>query len=694
MYKTASIILILLLAISCTERNHNNISLKLYSHILTADSLINAGNKDQAKKLLDIVIKTPIPYNKPNTISYIKNLVLESDDQQYYDYLFASLAQLDAIEMCYYIENNSQEKINILQSVFSLFPYLDKVIEEKPEYIKPTNSNYYEIKQYYDKYISITNPNKQFHEYSYQLTKYIYQRKWSIINSLLIESDKKYGYEHTYKFFDSIFVYHGSSSEEYTKALAKAYMSFSKNPKYEYTSGMNYDDFKSIADCQGEWIVTTVSNHYNLIGESEKKEFINVQNAGFIIQINNDYLYNPSILKISTLGLESQRIRTINSHQINDIHMEKGVNYKMVNDDLISIDKSLLCALLYKHKLTELVPYIKKTKQYRIKDTLIREGYENNLKKIIYYNKNNTVVKWQLFDKNGLPACDSTGIHLYINKAYERPGIFSLYIQDSSFQYHYDHNLKLKCFEKNYPDSSMYHISYSYYPNHYIEKKSQKNENYKETKVIYYSNDGSSYCDDDGTHVQIHRYYEDSTINYYYNKDLEPRKKGYARKVITYNPVNIYYYDWSSRLFKKEEDGKCTLYEINDSKYVITEIFYDPFKTVVTTTFNNDSPLLTSKYDKEVKIYDGIYSETRNTQYGNLMAIHRIYKNGKYYNGTDEYAFEMFKYDNEKRLAEHSTYNEKNEIQLLKKYFYSKNSIEIKYYDKGQHYTKSEIIYK
>ena len=612
MRKTAIVLSLSLFLLSCSDSDtHNNVS-EMFSNLEKADSLCKVDNlfeaKDRLKDVLNVQIQ--IDYPSPlNKIIWMLSSDLDANKQEgmvYYDYMFSCLAQLDALDKLSSLTDEPLDKINVLKLLFSLFPNLDDVTERYTEWVLQTKGSWaasLSYKSRYDEYINKVQLENKFSASATGLPKYLYRRKWCIIDKLLIELDKTCGYDTTFDFMDSVLVSHGTSLEDYTKCLVKAYMSFSGKALYDYDSGMDYTNFQSITSNQDNWYATWIQHpDINLFGG---ERILNTQNEGFVVEYDDHIIYNPSLIKyIETLGVWPHKITTMNGTKQMCIELSKGHKYAISNT-LVNIDKPLLCALLYKYGHADMVPKILNGKQYRMKETLVREGYEEENKKIVYYDSNLNEIEWRLYSEQGVPVCDSTGTHIY--------------------------------------------------------------------RVYQYS---------------------DSTIYCYYGNDSLPRKNNYAR-LKEENDIR-FYYNWQNTLLMKSSGDTCIYYYYKslDSIQICRAVNYETNNTIVTTEYRNHfGPTLLSQLTQEVAFYNGIYDNSHDIQYGNVIEVHRFSTDGTYYNSSDKWAIEKYCYDGEGRVLEHVFYDSKMYFQGGMKYVYTFNSVEIQYFDKNGKLIKTEVTH-
>ena len=565
---------------SCSK-DKNNIVFELFSDIATADSLYREGEITESMRILDNVLNCEIPYVEPTLLDQI----LDKNKYPYSEYLYSSLAQLDALEMLHSLENDNLKKTDILKRLFILFPKLNTCIDNNPV----TDLGHHNI---YTEYKIKVNPPKKKETFQ-NLPTYIYQRKWEIINNLLIELDENFGYDVTFQYFDSIFVYHGSCMEEYTKVLAKTYMSFSGHSKYKYQTDMDYSIFKSIIKSRDKWI-TVKFEESNSIFSSNK--IMNHENEGLVIQCDSLYLYSPSLFYPSSLT--AQNFTTINGISKSDIKISLDIQNNLYARH-INLDKPLLCALLYKHGYGNIASKLLETKQYNSNDTIIREGFENGIKKIVCYNDNLSEIEWRLYTEDGHPVSDSTGTHKY--------------------------NIE---------------------------------------------------------------YYEDSIVEHYYGADLLPRKTDHAIRARVTKEINgennytFYYYNWNSELISKHSDNTFTFYKKIDNNRIVIEADYKNNFTTHTTYFgNNITPLNHPILSKEVRVYNDLYYNSLNKQFGNLTEIRRFNQYGSYYMTPDLWSMETFLYDEYNRIIEHKYFDNNLQFKGGKRYVYILGSVEIQYYD-------------
>ncbi len=441
MKKIVYLLTLSLYLISCSDKDslNNDSSLcdyvVLFAYLEKADSLCKAERICEAKACLEDALNVHIHIHFPSASQKIKWLLFssesyanEQESMVYFEYMFSCLAQLDALERLYSLTDEPQEKISVLKRLFDLFPQINDVVEKYTEWKlqtgrrKPWPASFLcksRCERRYDEYVDKVQPGKKFSALIKDLPKYLYRRKWSNIDKLLIELDKEYGYETTYDYFDAVLAMHGASLEDYTKCLVKAYMGFSGKSKYYYESGMDYQTFKTLVANQDSWYTAWLQHS-------------NSQNEGFIVEYDNQFISNPTLIgKVDIYGHNSHKITMINGTNQTSIELLKDHKYYGISTILINIDKPLLCALLYKNGRADIVPMILKAKQYKMQDTLVREGYEDGNKKIVYYDNKLNEIEWRLYSEQDMPECDSTGTHIYRVFQYNDSTIYCYYGKDS-----------------------------------------------------------------------------------------------------------------------------------------------------------------------------------------------------------------------------------------------------------------------
>lgn len=395
--------LIYLLLLSCSNDSPTYTASVMFTDLETADSLYKHGKISDAKLIWEKILKEEPYFNRSAFDLFINTLLFSStpygassfEFEKCNGYIYSCLAQYDALESLYANEECDEKRIEILKRVFTLAPMIDEVSEyllqleseerkqKKNHFFRPATS----INRY-NEYVAKVNPRKKasgitFYSSAEQTLEHLYNRKWSIMNSLLIDMDNKYGYDITFNYFDSILAHHGTSIEEYTKTLFKAYMSFSGKPEYQYDSGIDYNTFKSISKSNESWLVTKIVNGPVLLN---RKRLLNKENSGFVVKFDNKYIYNPTIITIGALTGYNQELITINENKVSEIKLLKGVSYALLKNIYMEIDKPLLCAMLLKHGKKDIVNMLASSRQQQTKDGFIRKGIENGYMKTIHYD--------------------------------------------------------------------------------------------------------------------------------------------------------------------------------------------------------------------------------------------------------------------------------------------------------------------
>lgn len=609
MRKAVVLLFLTLLLISCSGNDSRNKVSILFSNLEKADSLCKAGDSLEAEACLEDVINVQIQVDYPSTFKKLIGLLFSQSDSNkqegmnYYEYMFLCLAKLDALERLYAIKEEPEEKISVLKRLFDLFPDINEIVDKFTEWELQTGgrSSWAASSSYrnrYDNYVDKVQPFNKFSGITKELPKYLFRRKWSYMDKLIIDSDKEYGYNTTFDYFDSILVTHGASLEDYTKVLVKSYMSFSGESKYYYESGMDYQIFKNIIENQDNWFTIWIQHpDIDFLGG---ERILNSHNEGFVVEYDNWFIYNPSLNKyMESYGLDSHKITTINGAKQMTIELSKGHKYA-ISTIIINLDKPLLCTLLYKHGHADMVPMIIKAKQYKIQDILVREGYEDGNKKKIYYDNDLNLIEWRLYSEQDVPLCDSTGTHIYRVCEYNDSTIYCYYGNDSLprknnyarmkkenetyFYYDWQNNLLKKIsgdtceYYKNL-DSILVKrvVNYKTY-NTIVTKEHRKSIGPvlfpKPSKEVILYDDIYNYKIDFqyGNIVEIHRFYQDGS--YYDGSDNWAMEKfgydadgkiethtffddkmtfqGGKKYVYKFNAVEIQYYDKNNKLTKTE----------------------------------------------------------------------------------------------------------------------------------------------
>lgn len=610
--------LIYFLLLSCSGDAPKNTVSELYTDLETADSLYEQGNISDAELIWECILKKEPDFEKGSVFILLMSTLLQQKEtnllelEKCDEYIYSCLAQYDALESLYANEDDNEKRIGILQQVFNIASRIDEVSEYYIQIESEINQLFFRprhSRSRYTEYIKKANPRKKDPDNAYmtsakKILKHLYNRKWSIMNSLLIEMDNKYGYDTTFNYFDSIFVHHGGSAEEYTKALFKAYMSFSGKPEYEYNSGMDYDTFKSITKENGSWLVTKIINESFIF--QNKEMFLNNQNCGFVLKYDNEYIYNPTIIdRVTSYSFESNEVITMNEARVSEIKLLEGHDYTYPLHYYIEIDKPLLYAMLLKHGKSDMVTMLANSRQQQTKDGFVRKGPENGYMKTVYYDSNQRIMGWNLHADDGTRLCDSLGTHKYVVE-----------------------------------------------------------------------------------------YHEDSTVHYYYDKELKPKRNGYAKMVE--KQINSgagshtvrYYYDWGNYLQKKYDDPICTYYCWNENHICNKTVDVDHSKNMTQVTFilgNNLTPFSKPQVAREIHIFDNRFPEE--SEYGLPLEIHRVQSDGSYYSGNEVWAKETFHYDKDLRLSERNLYNCQG-WQGKEVYSYMADSVTTTYYDNMNVVTK------
>lgn len=565
---------------SCTDKK----SYDLYDEIELADSLYQNGDYEESMTVLNKVIDYDNSIEEPSGWKklgwLISSDVYYSMSLLYYDYLFFYLAQLDALETLCSLERNPQKKISLMKHVFVISKDLENVIQEYinsivqedesksgfTQRISSGSTNAFNIfRTRYEKYAERTHPKQRYFAIKNELPYYLYRRKWDLMNNLLIEMDKEYGYEKTYCFFDSILSNHGSCMNDYTKTLVKAYMSFSGTQKYEYDSGMNYADFKTISNNLDYWYVTVINNWVSYIYSA------NLAKIGFVVEYGNKIVTDPTLLKVDFYN-DSSKVVTFDG--VYTQSKESNFLYGMFYDNYYYvISKPLLCAILYHRDNSSLVPILLKSKQYFKNDTLVRDGYENGNHKIVCYDKAFNMVEWKLYDVNGNPKCDSTGTHCY--RVYRS--------EDSTIEYYYNAHMQPRESEyaKEIYDRETHRLSYYDYLDTLIKEWSGDTCIYYKyydslyTRIaVIYETKNIIVVVDNNNYKNISpflsaRPYREKTLYYGYYISEEDRIYGVPLEIQRYNVDGSYFCGlekWANEKFFYDSVGNITGHTYYDSK--------------------------------------------------------------------------------------------------------------------------------
>lgn len=447
--KKALIFLCVIICVSCTRSVESSFFYTMNQTVQKADSLYNVGKCIEADSLLEGVISQNYSLYHPGVVKRLFwRVFADSEYMQgfiYYECLFAYMIQLDAIELRCKHELDGKRKVQNLQQIFALPTCIDDAIEEYNSWQnnlgvidRILERSFSVFNSCYQDYISVVEPPRCFTSTRSELSSYLYRRKWALMNSLLIEHDKEYGYEKTYALFDSALVHYGASLEPYTKALIKAYMSFSGNEKYRYDTNMTYEDFKSIIEYSDDWMVDYIMPRERTIFNSDRNSIsiINANNSGVVVKYDDEVLSNPTTIAIKDWGSydTGNEMVTINESQIDTIFFEPGQKY-LVSITKIDVDKPTLIALLHKYNLKDVVKRLHEVKQYYMRDTLVREGFEDGFYKVIMYDKHLRPIDLKLFSPQKIATHDSVGMHWQTIEYRNDSTITSFYSTD------------LKCFE-------------------------------------------------------------------------------------------------------------------------------------------------------------------------------------------------------------------------------------------------------
>ena len=457
-----------ILLLSACSSDDFKASYGLFADIEEANTLHNEGKDDEASRLLEEVIEYRIEEYSPSLFDKISSIFSDSNDESkaIVDALFCYIAQLDAIEMLSDMTPNIEEKISILKRVTKLSPAIDNIATQYTEQLKVergTQKDYTALEdnlprlcsKYSKRYKEYTDALKipfAFQPSAGDIILYIYHKKWALMNDLLINHDKLYGYDKTFEYFDTILSSHGASAEAYTKALLKAYMSFGGSPKYSYDSGMTYDIFRELSEHNDDLSVKIISEATRWV-DNKLILFTDKTIGDLVFAYDNIVLYNPSYWSVyPSYLIDTKTLVTMNDEEIINRVPDQPINFNS-----ILVNKPLLCAVLYKHDKGDIVPRVLEAEQYTIQDTIVRKGYENGVHCVIKLASN--YEEKRLYGEDGSALCDSAGVHCSIiehrdtcsvHRDYnERLQRISYRISKDSKYYSYDENDRLKSIYDN-----------------------------------------------------------------------------------------------------------------------------------------------------------------------------------------------------------------------------------------------------
>lgn len=411
-----TLILSIIAVLSSCSNEYYDFTSNMFTQLEQADSLYKLGQTEEAIEIQNRILELEIPQYIPSSYEKFSWRVSETTYESYSAGLFALLAKIHALDALVSETGIQAQKIEILRNIFTQFNELHDLAEKYIEYEELTldknnTFDYNNLKNRYETYIKKVEPATICSIIRSDFIAYLYRLKWNIINQFIIESDSLYGYDTTFTYLDHVFEYNGHFIEGYTKLLARAYMSFSGIVKYQYDSGMNYQQFKELASNNENWTVKYIKRGSSQFSFASGAPIINSQNEGFIFQYDDLHIYSPELNIINSNDRKKHQIITVNDKQISTIEVREGRIYSIAQVSNRTIGKSLLCALMYKHNKPDVVSKLMDTKQYHVQDTLIRVGHEDDhIKKVKYLNF--IKIESSLYSIKGSPITDTSGVHM------------------------------------------------------------------------------------------------------------------------------------------------------------------------------------------------------------------------------------------------------------------------------------------
>lgn len=411
-----TLILSFIAILSSCSNEHYDFTSNMFTQLEQADSLYKLGQTEEAIEIQNRILGLEIPQYIPSSYEKFSWRVSETTYESYTAGLFALLAKIYALDALVSETEIQAQRIEILRNIFTQFNELHDLAEQYIEYEKLTSDknntfDYNKLRNRYETYIKKVEPAIVCSSIRSDFIACLYRLKWNIINQFIIESDSLYGYDTTFTYLDHVFEYNGHFIEGYTKLLARAYMSFSGIVKYQYDSGMNYQQFKKLTSNNEKWTVKYIKRGSPQFSFASGAPIMNSQNEGFIFQYDDQHIYSPELNIINPNDRKKHQITTVNDKQISMIELQEGQIYSITQVSNRTIDKSLLCALMYKHNKPDVVSKLMAAKQYYVQDTLIRVGREDDhFKKVKYLN--NIEIESSLYSIKGNPITDEFGVHM------------------------------------------------------------------------------------------------------------------------------------------------------------------------------------------------------------------------------------------------------------------------------------------
>ena len=474
MCKQISILFLVLVLVSCSDELYDFTS-DMFDQLEKADSLSKSGRTEEAMEMLDCILDLNIPEYTPSSFDRFRWNISDYTYESFTAGIFAYLAKIHALENLASNVTTLDQRVEVLRNVFYVFDGLPDIVEKYVQYEKLTAgranaTDYTKLSDRYNTYVKRTTPNIQCATSRDDFVASIFRMKWNIINLFIIESDNLYGYDATYAFLDDVLQYNGHAVDPYVKALAKAYMSFSGLDKYEYDSGMDYQQFKDLTANREKWPIKYIEAGVSIFLSGQ--QFLNTQNSGFVLQYDDLYVYGPDFISVNVLSTNAHKIVTLNDRHISTIELNKGSKYSYPKVSYRLVDKFLIGALLYKHKRSDIATKLMDAKSFNIQDTLVRIGcYGDGLKQVKYLE--NDIVEWSLYSKDGDPIADAQGIHMEKTEHISDTIIYKSYGSDkklcksmkvvyesdeSESYYYYDSANNLYAVHVHIGDIRMYHL--------------------------------------------------------------------------------------------------------------------------------------------------------------------------------------------------------------------------------------------